>query len=95
MNRTYYDELCGTKRVTVKLSAVYHAIDALESGDIQTALTMLKTLAAVEDRAQLRTVRNELWKRYKHAQQVGDDNEVKSIMALIAQVDAARASLTA
>ena len=79
----------------VRLAAVYEAIEALEDGDVGKALSMLRTMAAVDDRKELRRVRDEVFKRYRHAQLVGDDNEALRLRELLAQCDDARSSLTA
>ena len=93
--RKYLDEIGGTKRVSVRLGAIYEALYALENGDILHAIALLKTMAAVEDRQNLRRVRDEVYNRLKHAEMVGDISTAASMRKQLEMIRAAQSSLTA
>lgn len=95
MNRSTLDELYGNQKVCIKLSAIYETLQFLESGDVAGAIALLRTMAAVEDRKQLRRVREEIYRRLRHAQQIGDTAEMVAMQQLLAQCDDARRTLTA
>lgn len=93
--RKYLNEIGGTKRVQVRLGAIYEALYALENGDIIHAIALLKTMAAVEDRQNLRRVRDEVYNRLKHAEMVGDSATAAAMREHLDLIREAQSSLTA
>lgn len=93
--RKRVDELGGTAVVQVKLGAIYETLEALEHGDIQHAISKLSTMAAADDRKNLRRVRDEVYRRYKHALQVGDSTTAAALEEQLRMLKEAKSSLTA
>lgn len=93
--RKRVDELGGTAVVHVRLGAIYETIEALEHGDIQHAISKLSLMAAADDRKNLRRVRDEVYRRYKHALQVGDTSSAAELEEQLRMLKDAKSSLTA
>ena len=93
--RKHVDELGGTAVVQVKLGAIFETLEALEHGDIQHAISKLSLMAAVDDRKNLRRVRDEVYRRYKHALQVGDRTAAVELEKQLSMLKDAKSSLTA
>lgn len=60
------------KRVYLPLGTILDMLTAIDRGDIAAVKETLTRAAAVEERDQLRTVRNEVWQRYQNALRDGD-----------------------
>lgn len=74
------------KRVYLPLGTILDMLTAIERGDIAAVKETLTRAAAVEERDQLRNVRNEVWQRYQNAIQSGDTNAAAEFRAMLNQV---------
>ena len=74
------------KRVYLPLGTILDMLAAVNRGDIAAVKETLTRAAAVEERDQLRNVRNEVWQRYQNAIQSGDHVAVDEFRAMLNQV---------
>lgn len=93
MTLDYYESLCGKQRVSVRLAVLLHLKDLLENGSAEEALKIITTACAVDERKQLREVREEVWHRLTKARISGDIAEIKACHELLKQVDEAKKTL--
>ena len=93
--RKRIEEIGGDRNVHVKLGAIYETMEAIEQGDLGHAIILLRTMAAVDDRQRLREVRGEVYRRYRHALQVGDAIAIAEYLEQLREIDRAKSTLTA
>lgn len=74
------------KRVYLPLGTILDMLTAIERGDIAAVKETLTRAAAVEERDQLRNVRNEVWQRYQNAIHSGDATAAAEFRAMLNQV---------
>ena len=93
--RKRLDELAADRVVHVKLAAIYETMTALENGDIGHALIVLRRMAAINERQELRVLRAEVYRRLQHARLTGDTATCKELQAQLQKIDAAKSTLIA
>lgn len=95
MTREQLDAAYGDKRVQVKLAALHEVIEHLIMGDINSALLLLEVMTAVDQRKQLRQLRNDAYRQYRHSVAIGDCQSATDWQVRIEDIDAAIRDYTA
>lgn len=74
--REYYEKLCGTARVQVKLATAFFLRDLVEAGLKDEALALIDQICNVDERKHVRAIRQDVYARLRHAQQMDDSAEI-------------------
>lgn len=88
--RKRVDELGGDQLVHVKLGAIYETLEAIERGDLGHAIIVLRRMAASDDRKKLRKLRDEVYRRLRHAIDTGDTKAVAEYTEQLQKIEEAK-----
>lgn len=90
MDLSYYENLCGNRRVNIRLATLMYIKELMEARQFDRAYQLIDTACAADERRQLREVREEIWQRLKSARASGNVEEEKQYRQLLAQVEEAK-----
>lgn len=86
MNLDYYKEICGDRRVNIKLSTLFYLKELLDKNDIAAARELVDTACAADERRQLRIARENIWSKLNAARASGDERAIAEYSALLDKV---------
>jgi len=77
MELSYYEQLCGNRRVSIRLSNLLYLDELLEQGELKTARQLVKTACAIDKRRELRSLREAVWRSLQKARSEGSCKETE------------------
>lgn len=90
MNFDYYKNLCGNRRVSIKLSTLFYLKDLLDKNDIAAARELVDTACAADERHQLRIARENIWRKLNAARASGDERAIAEYCVLLEEITQAQ-----